>query len=351
MIYDHPERSLYDTFLELQGACQLMRLGRTAEAAAAMPDRVPGDAITSTGTYYAAMRANLALLRGENDAARAALEELRRSVQANRHPQWVEVLETMTIELALREGRLEDARAAAARGLPEIEGTEEGGRLVKLLWAALRVEAEAAERSRATFDDETARTLRARLANAVTRPGAVGRGPALRRAGRGGADPDRARARPARHGSRPPPASTRSRCRSRPPTPACAPPRRSWPPATAPPRRSRWPPRSPPRRRMEARAAGRGRRRARAPRARCGSSRSAPGAEPEPAPLGLTPREHEVLLLVAEGHTNREIGEQLFMSEKTASVHVSRILAKLDVGGRVEAAAVAHRLGLTAGSR
>ena len=72
-------------------------------------------------------------------------------------------------------------------------------------------------------------------------------------------------------------------------------------------------------------------------------------AEPEraPAPLGLTPREHEVLLLVAEGHTNREIGARLYMSEKTASVHVSRILGKLDVGGRVEAAAVAHRLGLT----
>jgi DNA-binding CsgD family transcriptional regulator len=64
-------------------------------------------------------------------------------------------------------------------------------------------------------------------------------------------------------------------------------------------------------------------------------------------PLGLTPREHEVLLLLAEGHTNREIGERLYMSEKTASVHVSRILAKLEVGGRVEAAAVAHRLGLS----
>jgi DNA-binding NarL/FixJ family response regulator len=77
----------------------------------------------------------------------------------------------------------------------------------------------------------------------------------------------------------------------------------------------------------------------------------APRQEPEPAaPLGLTPREHQVLLLLAEGHTNREIGEELFMSEKTASVHVSRILAKLEVGGRVEAAAVAHRLGLTATS-
>jgi DNA-binding CsgD family transcriptional regulator len=69
------------------------------------------------------------------------------------------------------------------------------------------------------------------------------------------------------------------------------------------------------------------------------------------ARLGLTPRELEVLLLVAEGRTNRAIGETLFMSEKTASVHVSRILAKLGVGGRVEAAAVAHRLGLTAAAQ
>jgi DNA-binding NarL/FixJ family response regulator len=61
----------------------------------------------------------------------------------------------------------------------------------------------------------------------------------------------------------------------------------------------------------------------------------------------LTGREVDVLGLVAEGRTNREIGERLYMSEKTASVHVSRILSKLDVGGRVEAAAVAHRLGLT----
>ena len=53
-----------------------------------------------------------------------------------------------------------------------------------------------------------------------------------------------------------------------------------------------------------------------------------------------------MLDLLASGATNREIGEQLFMAEKTASVHVSRILSKLDVRGRTEAAAVAHRLGL-----
>jgi DNA-binding NarL/FixJ family response regulator len=64
------------------------------------------------------------------------------------------------------------------------------------------------------------------------------------------------------------------------------------------------------------------------------------------AGLGLTPRELEVLQLVAEGCTNREIGERLFMSEKTASVHVSRIIAKLGAANRTEAAASAQRLGL-----
>jgi DNA-binding CsgD family transcriptional regulator/tetratricopeptide (TPR) repeat protein len=63
-------------------------------------------------------------------------------------------------------------------------------------------------------------------------------------------------------------------------------------------------------------------------------------------PFGLTPRERQVLGLLAIGATNREIAEQLFMAEKTASVHVSRILTKLDVRSRTEAAAVAHRHGL-----
>ena len=69
-------------------------------------------------------------------------------------------------------------------------------------------------------------------------------------------------------------------------------------------------------------------------------------AASSPAPFGLTRREAEVLALVAEGRTNRQIGQALFITPKTASVHVSRILAKLGVAGRGEAAAVAHRLGL-----
>ncbi len=66
----------------------------------------------------------------------------------------------------------------------------------------------------------------------------------------------------------------------------------------------------------------------------------------EEDPFGLTPRERQVLALLAEGATNRQIGAALFMAEKTASVHVSRILAKLGVQGRTQAAAVAHRLHL-----
>jgi ATP/maltotriose-dependent transcriptional regulator MalT len=74
----------------------------------------------------------------------------------------------------------------------------------------------------------------------------------------------------------------------------------------------------------------------------------APVPVPEGAvPFGLTDREREVLALVAAGRSNGQIAAALFISPKTASVHVSNILGKLGVSGRVEAAAVAHRLGLT----
>ncbi|WP_107119018.1 helix-turn-helix transcriptional regulator [Streptomyces bungoensis] len=68
-------------------------------------------------------------------------------------------------------------------------------------------------------------------------------------------------------------------------------------------------------------------------------------ADPADA-LGLTSRERDVLRLVSAGRTNRQIAEELFISPKTASVHVSNILAKLGVSGRGEAAALAHRMGL-----
>lgn len=62
--------------------------------------------------------------------------------------------------------------------------------------------------------------------------------------------------------------------------------------------------------------------------------------------FGLSRRELEVLALIAEGRTNREIGERLFISQKTVAVHIGNILSKLGASGRVEAAMVAIRLEL-----
>jgi DNA-binding NarL/FixJ family response regulator len=58
---------------------------------------------------------------------------------------------------------------------------------------------------------------------------------------------------------------------------------------------------------------------------------------------GLTPREREVLALLTAGASNRAIARALVISEKTASVHVSNLMAKLRVSSRLEAAAVAHQ--------
>jgi DNA-binding CsgD family transcriptional regulator len=83
---------------------------------------------------------------------------------------------------------------------------------------------------------------------------------------------------------------------------------------------------------------------ARSARISLGAGRDGDGATSHR--LGLTPREFEVLRLVAAGRSNPEIAAELFISAKTASVHVSNILAKLGVSGRGEAAAQAHRLRL-----
>ena len=74
--------------------------------------------------------------------------------------------------------------------------------------------------------------------------------------------------------------------------------------------------------------------------------RRAEREEPVARPLGLTPREGEVLALIARGLTNRQIAGALYISEKTAGVHVSNILRKLDLPTRTAAAALAVRAGL-----
>ena len=74
--------------------------------------------------------------------------------------------------------------------------------------------------------------------------------------------------------------------------------------------------------------------------------------QPPPAdPTPLTPREREVATLLAEGCSNGEIARRLYISTKTASVHVSNILAKLDMTSRTEVATWAVRTGLAAAGR
>ena len=74
-------------------------------------------------------------------------------------------------------------------------------------------------------------------------------------------------------------------------------------------------------------------------------------AAPQPAGttiFGLSPREMEVLTVICEGRTDREIAERLFISERTVHVHVRRVLAKLGVSSRTQAATMALRQGLVA---
>ena len=74
--------------------------------------------------------------------------------------------------------------------------------------------------------------------------------------------------------------------------------------------------------------------------------RRGPRPETRANPLGLTQRQVEVLALLAEGLTNTEIAERLFVSPKTVDHHVSAVLTKLDVSSRREAAALAVELGI-----
>ncbi len=71
-----------------------------------------------------------------------------------------------------------------------------------------------------------------------------------------------------------------------------------------------------------------------------------PASSPPPPPDGLSARELEVLRLVARGHSNREIGAALFISEHTAANHVRSILRKTACANRTEATAYAYRRGL-----
>ncbi len=296
----------------------------------------------------------LALGRGRHDRARELLDDAARTGESSREPQFHGPIGALRAELERRAGDLDAAREAIDVALGRV-GREDVMRVARVAVTGLAVEADTAERARDLGDEpavaaalERAERLLA-LAHGAALPGrpveaaqlATAQAEATR--ARGASAPDAWSAAAAAWDAldRPYPAATAS-----------------WRQAEAQGRAGD---------REGAAAAAtaalttaealgadwlRGEVEGLAARARLALG---PEGRPEQLddagdedPFGLTPRERQVLALVAAGRTNREIGAALFMAEKTASVHVSRILAKLGVRRRTEAAGVAHRLGLDA---
>jgi DNA-binding CsgD family transcriptional regulator len=303
-------------------------------------------------------RAELALGRGEHDRAAAVLERAAAEAHDSREPQMLGPLGALLAELRRREGDLDAARAAVEDALDRIEFcTEDVMRIARVSAAGVTVEADRAQRARDLGEpDAEAEAIAAAEALLARVQAAAEEGRPVEAAWLATATADVVRAR----GRADPGAWAAAAA-------AWADVERPYHEALA-----RW-------RESEAHvaagdrdAAGAAAREALAIARGLGAAwlegevdglvargrlRPAPTADPEDGasappddaghdPFGLTPRERQVLALVARGATNREIGQTLFMAEKTASVHVSRILAKLDVRTRTQAAAVAHRLGL-----
>ena len=308
-------------------------------------------------------RAELALARGDDAAARTSLEEVEALLVDSLEPQFVAVAGVLRAEADRRCGRPVGAREAVESALERLEFcSDDTVRLARLAATGVAIEADLAQRARDLGDAEAE-------ADAIARAGVMrSRAEAAAAAGRpmevayaALADGHHLRATGEDPGEAWETAASRWAALDRPLLVAVA----RWHAAEACMARGR--------RDSAAEAAGIALAGARElgatwlvdelegliARARL-TIDAAPSADGGPAPavvaetadddpFGLTPRERQVLTLVARGATNREIGAELYMAEKTASVHVSRILAKLDVRSRTEAAAVAHRLGLTAG--
>jgi DNA-binding CsgD family transcriptional regulator/tetratricopeptide (TPR) repeat protein len=303
-------------------------------------------------------RAELALGRDEREAARAQLARAEELAVDSREPQYLGVLGALAAEQAMRDGDVAAARAVVDVALDRIEFcSDDALRMAMVSAAGLAAEATAAQHARDLGDEAAVAAAlgHAELLIARVRACAEDGGP-LEEAYLAHAEADHCRAVDSDQAARWAAAAERWDALGRPYMAALA----------------RW-------RHAEALVAA-GDREGAAPVAgaamaiaeRLGAAWLAgeldslaararlrlgePGEEPAAAgaeddgddPFGLTPRERQVLALVAAGATNREIGRQLYMAEKTASVHVSRILSKLDVRSRTEAAGVAHRLGLDA---
>jgi DNA-binding CsgD family transcriptional regulator/tetratricopeptide (TPR) repeat protein len=353
-----------DTFLMVLAAKALFKLGRWDEAHGLATQALAKAQPEEGETYAFLVVAGLEVARGEFHAAEAHLETIKeRSLSLAGIPSHARQYAALVAELWVWQGRLEEARAAVQDGLDRVAATDERLRSGRLLCLGMRIEADQAERGHARHDpDEVHAAVRA--ANALaSRAAAMAPNPLVPDATTILTTPavaalfDAERSR--LHGQ-PDPAQWQQAATAwlalRRPYPAAY---AQWRQAEAllatkaPRAQAEEPLRAahavatrlgaaPLRRELEL-LAQRGRITLEAP---ADPAESMPEAPSVAASLGLTRREAEVLALVAAGRTNRQIGQALFITPKTASVHVSRILAKLGVAGRGEAAAVAHRLGL-----
>ncbi|HXO07329.1 MAG TPA: AAA family ATPase [Solirubrobacteraceae bacterium] len=298
--------------------------------------------------------AELALGEGEDEIAESCLDSVENLIRESTEPQWIALHGVLVSELGRRRGDYGAARAAVENALDRIEVcTDDIKRIARISAAGVRVEADRAQRARDLAERAELRDALARARLHVGRlEAAAGEGGPVERAymaegkaemararGRGGA-PQWAKAATAWEDVDRPYEAASARWREAEAlvsagerAPAAAAAGRALQTATE--LGSKW-------LSDEIRVlAERGRLELDGARA---SNGSAVTAAPEPQdPFGLTPRERQVLALVAQGATNRQIGAALFMAEKTASVHVSRILSKLGVSGRTQAAAIAHR--------
>jgi DNA-binding CsgD family transcriptional regulator/tetratricopeptide (TPR) repeat protein len=357
----------------------LFDLGRWDEAEEELPARKTAQS-GATLSNLLLRRVDLLLGRGDTEGARKILEHARDLLTDSVEPQYIAPAGTLAVELELREGNVEAAREAAAKAIDQLEFcSDDGTRMAQISAAAVMVEAAAAERARDLGDGEElkAAVARAELATLRTEAAAEEIGRKLERAYLRDAEADLARAR--RDDDAPERAAAAAaaweelgrpylvaRARRREAEAFAAAGRREDAACAAATSLeiaeelgSEWLAREVAGFIARARlphvgagaATGNGARRDGAgaadgaARAGGGEGDAAGGADDNP--FGLTPRERQVLAALAEGATNREIAANLYMAEKTASVHVSRILAKLGVRSRTEAAAVAHRLALT----
>ena len=339
----------------------LIRVGRWTEADSATLHGLALDQRGRGTTYLAAVRSRLLGARGDRDEAERRLAGID---QAALEPDIAAFVARVDAEVALAAGRVDDAVNAAARGLTKLEGLDDVLWGMPLVALGLRGLAELAEPARATRDDAALDSATGRAASFVARlddmaprattPGArtwigVARAELARVEGRNAtqhdwdalatewdAVPDSLEAAYARY--RAAEAALRE-------TGVRADVGRGLRAAFEATHAMGARP-------LEAAIAGLARR----ARISVDAPVTGDGHVPEAAaatqptaaalPAGLSAREVEVLRLVAAGRSNGEIAERLFITRKTAGVHVTHILDKLGVSNRVEAAMAAARLGL-----